>query len=84
MSLGKCLQSRHFKICLKIQSLVQKGKEGVQKYVLVYSVVGRVEGTVVFEWTVLQGEKKSGRNPLIYGVFGDVHQEKWQHTVGDQ
>ena len=62
-----------------------KGEKRCPKgYVLVYSVVRWVEGTVVFEWTVWQGEEKSGRNPLIYGIFGDVHQEKWQHTVGDQ
>ena len=51
---------------------------------LVDSVVGRIKGTVVFEWSFAQREEKSRRNALIYGVFGDVDQEEWQHTVRRQ
>ena len=43
---------------------------------LVYSVVGWVEGTVVVERAFIQWEEKSGCNALIYGVFGDIDQQK--------
>ena len=34
LSLGTCLQSKYSETCLKIQKLVQKGKDGVRRYVL--------------------------------------------------
>ena len=43
---------------------------------LVDGVVGRVEGTVLFERSFVQGEEKSGRDALVDGILGHVDKEE--------
>lgn len=49
---------------------------------LVDEVVGRVEGAVMFEWGGGEGKEQHRVETEIDGVFGNIDEEKGEHTSG--
>ena len=55
------------------------GAAGDEDAGLVDGVVGGVEGAVVRERGLWEGEQEGRRDALVDGVFGYVDEEEWEH-----